>query len=275
MNGVTHPMKKAPKANARKRGKKLLKRLITFVVVLAILGGVGLYLYDSMLKAPVTTYDSYTASMGSISNSLSFSGSLQAVNNQTCTAAAATSVRTIYVEEGQQVKKGDRLIRLANGESFTADFDGTVNQVFVEKDDDVAPGAQLVQVADFDHLKVSVRVDEYDIGQVYVGQSCTITCTSTEKVYISSIASINYISASQGNVAYYTTTAYVDVEPGVYPGMQVTITVTQQEALDVVILKADALSFDPMNNAFVLVKDENGAYATKSVEVGVSNGNYV
>ena len=155
------------------------------------------------------------------------------------------------------MKKGDKLMRLADGESFTADFDGTVNQVYVEKDDDVTAGTQLVQVADFTHMKVSVRVDEYDIGEVSVGQACTVTCTSTEKQYDSSISSINYISASMGNVAYYTTTAYVDVnaDDGVYPGMQVTISITQSEALDVVVLKEDALTFDRQNNAYVLVKN--------------------
>lgn len=124
-------------------------------------------------------------------------------------------------------------------------------------------------------MKVSVRVDEYDIGQVKVGQSCKVTCTSTEKQYDSTIASINYISASAGNVAYYTTTAYVNTDDGVYPGMQATITITQSEALDVNILKEDALTFDRKNNASVLVKDASGAYVTQSVEVGVSNGNYV
>ena len=268
-------MNKASGSNARRRSKKLVKRIITTLVVLLVLGGVGIYLYDSMQQAAVITYDSYTASVGSISNALAFSGSLQTVNSQTCTAVGNTSVRTVYVTEGQSVKKGDRLMRLANGESFTADFDGIVNQVYVEKDDDVTAGTQLVQVADFTHLKVSVRVDEYDIGEVAVGQSCTVTCTSTEKVYDSTIASINYISASAGNVAYYTTTAYVDVDEGVYPGMQVTISITQSEALDVVVLKEDALSFDAQNNPYVLVKDASGAYVEQTVEVGVSNGNYV
>ena len=81
----------------RRRGKKIVKRLITVLVILLVLGGVGLYLFDSLRQSAVTTYDSYTATIGSISNSLSFSGTMQLVNSQTCTATANTTVRTIYV----------------------------------------------------------------------------------------------------------------------------------------------------------------------------------
>ena len=76
-------------------------------------------------------------------------------------------------------------------------------------------------------------------------------------------------------MAYYTATAYVEVDEGVYPGMQVTISIPQEEAKDVVILKMDALSFDETNSAFVYMYDEAGVLAEVPVTVGVSNGNYV
>ena len=107
------------------------------------------------------------------------------------------------------------------------------------------------------------------------GSETESTATATEKTFQSSIADIDYISASTGNVAYYTATAYVDVDEGVYPGMQVTITIPQEEAKDVVVLKMDALSFDETNSAFVYMYDENQALVEVPVEVGVSNGNYV
>ena len=133
----------------------------------------------------------------------------------------------------------------------------------------------LVQIADFEHMQVSFRVDEYDIGDVSIGERVTVTATATEKEFVSKVETINYISSSQGNVAYYTATANVDVDGGVYPGMQVTVTIPQEEAVDVVVLKADALSFNLENQAFVYYKDENDALQQKNVEVGVSNGNYV
>ena len=141
--------------------------------------------------------------------------------------------------------------------------------------DSVIAGDTLVQIADFSHLRVTFRVDEYDIGDVAVGQACTVTVTALEKTYESSIAAIDYISASTGNVAYYTATAYVDVNGDALPGMQVTVTIPQEEAKDVVILKVDALSFDSTNQAFVWMKNDAGELEQVNVTTGVSNGNYI
>ena len=265
---------KKEKKNGRKR-KRIVRRIIVWLIVLILLAGAGFYFLTKMHDKYTVTYDEYTASRGTISNSLSFSGSLALRDSATSTASSNATVRNIYVANGDEVKKGDKLVRLSNGTTYTADFDGRVNTVSVEKDDDVAPGDVLVQIADFEHMQVSFRIDEYDIGDVQVGDRCTVTATATEKVFESSVETINYISSSTGNVAYYTATANVDVDGGVYPGMQVTVTVPQEEAVDVVVLKMDALSFTPANQAFVYKMKEDETLEEVPVEVGVSNGNYV
>ncbi len=258
-----------------KRRKRILRKILITLLILALLAGAGLYAYYALKQEYTVTYTGYTASTGSISNALSFSGSLNLIDNMTYTAGADGTVRTLYVQAGDDVQEGDKLLRLSNGETVKATFNGRVNSVKVSEGDEVSAGASLVQVADFSHMKVSIRVDEYDIADVRVGQNCTVTATATEKTFQSNIADIDYISASTGNVAYYTATAYVDVDEGVYPGMQVTITIPQEEAKDVVVLKMDALSFDETNSAFVYMYDENQALVEVPVEVGVSNGNYV
>ena len=255
--------------------KRRLRKFIFMLILLLLIAAAGWYAYNSLKAEYTVTYDSYTATTGSISNALSFSGNLSLVNSASYAAESGSTVRTLYVAAGDAVQEGDRLVRLANGETVSAEFDGRVNTVSVEQGDSVVQGDALVQVADFAHMKVSFRVDEYDISDVAVGQACAITVTSLEKSFESSIAAIDYISASNGNVAYYTATAYVDVDDGVLPGMQVTITIPQQEATDVVILKVDALSFDATNQAYVWMKDDAGELAQVYVTTGVSNGNYI
>ena len=76
-------------------------------------------------------------------------------------------------------------------------------------------------------------------------------------------------------MSYYTATAYVDVDDGVYPGMQVTVSIPQEQAENVVILKEAALSFDAANSAYVWMYNDAGELERVDVEVGVSNGNYV
>lgn len=265
----------AKAAGKSKKSRHLVRKILLTLILILILGLGGLYAYDRLRQEYTVTYDGYTATVGTLSNSLSFSGSLQLIDSKTYTASSASSVRALYVAEGQAVKKGDKLITLANGRSYTADFDGKVNVINYHEGDSVSSGAELLQIADFDHMKVSIRVDEYDISDVSVGENCRITTTATDQVYESTIASINYISSSTGSVAYYTATAYVDVQPGIYPGMQVTVTVPQEEASNVVILKMDALSFDETNRAFVYQMGEGEEMIPVYVETGVSNGNYV
>lgn len=261
--------------SGKPRKRKLARRIILIVLLLALVGGIGWYAYNALKREYTTTYDTYTATTGSISNALSFSGNLSLIESASYTAASSSTVKTVYAPAGTVVKEGDRLLRLANGETVTADFDGRVNVLDLAEGDSVAVGDTLVQVADFTHLRVTFRVDEYDISDVAVGQACTVTVTSLEKEYQSSIAAIDYISASTGNVAYYTATAYVDVDGDALPGMQVTVTIPQEEAKDVVILKVDALSFDGSNQAFVYMKNDAGELAQVNVTTGVSNGNYI
>ncbi|MBQ8109583.1 MAG: HlyD family efflux transporter periplasmic adaptor subunit [Clostridia bacterium] len=262
------------KQSGKARGRRLRKMILLLIPALLIAGGLW-YAYSALRLEYTVTYDTYAATTGSISNALSFSGNLSLVDSAAYTASASGTVRTLYVAPGDEVREGDRLLRLASGETVSAGFDGRVNTVSVEEGDAVSQGDSLVQIADFDHMKVSFRVDEYDIGQVRVGQACTVTVTALERQFASSVAAIDYISSSSGNVAYYTATAYVDVDGGVLPGMQVTVTIPQQEAVDVVILKVDALSFDNANQAYVWMKDDAGELTQVFVNTGVSNGNYI
>lgn len=263
------------KVKPKRRKRHIIRKLILALLILAILGAGGLYLYSSLQAKYTVTYQPYTASIGTISNSLSFNGTLQAVNSRSYSANNSGTVRAVYVSAGDQVSKGDKLIRLSTGQTVEADFDGEVNVMNYAVGDAVSAGDVLCQVVDFKHMKTSIRVDEYDINSIKVGDAIRVTTTATEKLFNSSIAAINHTSSSSGSVAYYTATAYVDVGEGVYPGMQVTVTLPQEEASNVVVLKMTAISFDEENRAFVYTQDAKGEMQKTFITTGVSNGSYV
>ena len=270
---------KTDKSKKKKRGRKrrTVRRIIWILVILAVLAAGG-YVAMSRLKADYTvTYDPYTAVRGTISNSLSFTGTMQLIDSATYTASADAKVREIYVSAGDSVKDGDRLIRLSNGETIEAEFDGKVNTIEVEKGDEVLAGDTLITVADFDHMKVSVRVGESNISEVYTGQRCNVSVSSAGAEFTSVIDKIDYVSYTGNNVAYYTTTVNVDTSEtdNIYPGMQATVTIPLEEAKDVIVLKMDALSTARDNTAFVYKQAEDGTMESSEVTVGVSNGNYV
>ena len=272
----SEPAGKEPKKK-RKGRKKLIRRIIWIAVLLVILGGAGFVIYNKLQSDYTITYDPYTASIGSISNSLSFSGTMQLVNSETYTASSDAKVREVYAKVGDKVSSGDKLIRLSTGDTLVAEFDGTVMAMECAKGDEVKSGDTLATVADFDHMKVSVRVGESDISSVHVGQSCRVAVSSAQANFDATIDKIDYVSYSGNNVAYYTTTVNVDTSKTeqIYPGMQATVTVPLEEAANVVVLKMDALSTARDNSAYVYKEAEDGTMTQTPVTVGVSNGNYV
>ena len=271
------PEKKPEKKKKKGRKRRIIKRIIWLIVILAILGGIGYVVYNKLRADYKVTYDPYTATTGSISNSLSFTGSMQLINSATYTASAETKVREIYVSVGDKVKQGAKLLRLSDGTSIEAEFDGTVSAINVAKDDEVKAEDSLITVADFDKMKVSVRVGESNISSVSVGQDCKVTVSSAGASFDAKIDEINYAEYTGNNVAYYTATVYVDTSAtdNIWPGMQATVTVTLDEATDVTMLKNDALSTARDNTAFVYKENANGEMEQVEVTVGVSNGNYV
>lgn len=272
--------KKTEKQAVRKkkgRKRRVVRRVIWTVVILAVLGVAGWSVYSRLRADYKITYDPYTATTGSISNSLSFTGSMQLVSSASYAADADTKVREVYVAAGDSVKEGAKLMRLANGTLLTAEFDGTVSVVNAGKGDSVKAEDVLVTVADFDHMKVSVRVGESNISEVSVGQPCKVTVSSANVTLDSTIAAIDYSTYTGNNVAYYTATVYADTSAAdnLWPGMQATVTVVKEEAENVTVLKMEALSTARDNTAFVYKENEKGEMEQTPVTVGVSNGNYV
>jgi len=262
-------------AKQRKR-KRLIRRILFWIIFLAALAAAARFILWPKLTAGATiTYDKYTARVGTITNALTFSGSVSVKNNETHTAEGAATVRQIFVTEEQPVRKDDKLMRLSDGTNIKASFDGQVNAISVEVGDEVGMGENLIQIVDFNNMTVSLRVDEYDISSVSVGQKCNVTVTAIGETFPSTISHINRVSSSMGNTAYYTVTAELTVSENVLPGMQATVSIPQEEALNSVLLRQDALSFESNNSAYVLMYDENKELQHVPVELGISNDSYV
>lgn len=265
------------KTKKRKKNKRRIRRLIVLAVLLVLIGGIGFLVVRKLRRDYTVTYDAYTTAIGTISNSLSYSGSLQLINSTTYTAEESAKVREVYVAAGDHVEKGDKLMRLSNGTTLTAEFGGTVNKVGAEKGDEVKKDSTLVQVVDFGNMQVSFRIGESDISEVAVGQSVRVTVASADATFESKVKSIDYASYSGNSVAYYSAVVEVDTSgtADIYPGMQATVTIPKEEVKDVVILKMDAVSTARDNSAFVYLQAEDGTMTEQPVTVGVSNGNYV
>ncbi len=261
----------------RKRRRRLVRKLIVWTLLLAVLGIAGWILRNKLRSDYRVVYDEYPASVGTISNALNYSGAVQLIDSKNYTAPSATKVQQVFVARNEKVSKGDKLIRLRDGTTLTADFEGTVSTLAVQAGDEVGAGDTLLKLVDYDHMRISIRISAADIGEVTEGTACRVTVPLAGVTLRSRIGEIDFSTYSGNNTVYYTSTVDVDLSgaEGVKPGMPATVTVTREEAADVVVLSVNAISTAPDNTAFVYKEAEDGTMVPCPVTLGVSNGNYV
>lgn len=198
---------------------------------------------------------------------------VHAKRSQTITAQAADTVRSVYVVQNQQVRKGDRLYRTDGGETVKAEIDGEVTGLYIHEGDVIAAGAKTAEIIDLENLEVQLSVDEYDVGAMTKGKAAEVTVLAQGGAYDGVVTALDKNGTASGDLSYYT--AYVDLEKteGVYPGMQVSAKVLRSHAENAVLLKMDAVQFDEYNKPYVLVRRKAGEEPVHTpVTVGASDG---
>lgn len=204
----------------------------------------------------------------------SFEGSLVPVTDEVQTAKEALKVKEVYVAEGDAVTEGDVLLRGTDGTRIHAAHSGTVETLFAEADDALQPGSQLCRIVDYDHLQVSVSVDEYDISALAEGKEGTVYLNALDMTVPGRVTDIAREATRQGGVSFYEVKFGVDALPGVRSGMSVEVQVLNRQSLGAVSLPLTAISYDEYNKPYVLVK--NGEeYAVREITLGVSDGTNV
>lgn len=259
----------------KKKRRRLLRKLAVRLAILGVLVFLGVLTWNKLRADYRVEYNAATATVGSITNALSYSGNLQLIDSKTYTAAADGKVREVYVERNQKVTAGTKLMRVG-ATVYTADFDGTVDAVSVAAGDEVGAGDTLLKLVDYDHMRVNIRISAANIHEVEEGTDCRVTVSWAGAAVNAKIGVIDFSTYSGNNTVYYSSTVDVDLTgvEGVKPGMIATVTVTKEEAADAVILKADAISTAPDNTAFVYKQQADGSMAASPVTLGVSNGSY-
>ena len=245
-----------------KKKKKWIKWVVILVIVAAVIG----WFMMVSRKTQDVAYTDVQATLGSIETYYNFDGLVKAKRVQTITAAQSDKVRTVYVTQNQQVKKGERLYRLEGGETVEADIAGEVTGLYVEQ-------GGVVTAGDMSSLEIELNVDEYDVAAVVPGQAVQVNVLAPDVSFTGSVTALNKNGTASGDLSYYTATVAFDAVENVYPGMQVSAKVLKEQAENAVLIRQDAVQFDDYNKPYVLVRGADGkSVEHKSVTVGVSDG---
>lgn len=249
------------------------KKWIKWAILLAAAAAAAVWLGLMGGKGDAAAYNETVVQLGSLTTYYHFDGVVHAKHSQTITAQAADTVRSVYVVQNQQVRKGDRLYRTDGGETVKAEIDGEVTGLYIHEGDVIAAGAKTAEIIDLENLEVQLSVDEYDVGAMTKGKAAEVTVLAQGGAYDGVVTALDKNGTASGDLSYYT--AYVDLEKteGVYPGMQVSAKVLRSHAENAVLLKMDAIQFDEYNKPYVLVRRKAGEEPVHTpVTVGASDG---
>lgn len=252
--------------------KRFIRIVLSLTLLAAVIGALYIYLLTMLESQKVQSYDAYVVKRGSVSTTKSFSATISVSSSETHkNTTHATSIREIYVTNGQAVRKGDKLMLLDNGELLKAGLDGIVTEMRFDTTDWLWNNVNLIQISDLTNLTVSLSVDEYDVRNVSAGQTCLVTIVPTGEVFETKISHVDRVSSSSGQVAFYTVTADLTVPESVLPGMTASVTIPSDCAEDTLVLDMAALAFDEEKQPYVL-REEGEEYIRVSVTTGLSDG---
>ena len=197
---------KKPKRTKKPR-KKLVRRIITFVIIIAVvLAGLRFVRQrrQNAVVDPAAMYTYEAAANRDISSSLDGSGTLQPANAYTVATLVSGEILSAGFEEGDIVAKGDVLYEIDSSDSstsiersesslnasqrnynkklesrsdltITAPISGVITGLNVSVGDTVGTQGGVVTIEDISTLELTEYYSEEYRSQIYVGMSATVS----------------------------------------------------------------------------------------------------
>ena len=254
---------------------KKKKKWLKWIIILAIAAVFAAWLMMFSKGTQSAVYTDVQAVTGDLETYYNFDGLVKAKRTQTITSAQAGTVRTVYVRQNEQVKKGAKLYRLDDGETVQADMAGEVTGLYIEEGSVVSAGETTAQIIDMNSLEVELKVDEYDVAAVTPGMPVQISVLATGGQFTGSVTALDKNGTASGDLSYYTAAVVLESGEGVYPGMQISAKILREKAEYAVLLRQDAIQFDEYNKPYVYMRGADGKEVVQvGVSVGASDGIY-
>lgn len=115
---------------------------------------------------------------GSLVEAVYALGTVKPVDSFILKFGIAASIREIFVEEGQTVKKGDSLLINDSGITFRAPFSGTITKLNVAKNETAMPGIPILEIQNLREVFISVSLDQESALRVKPGQNAQLSFES-------------------------------------------------------------------------------------------------
>ena len=156
-----------------------------------------------------------------------------------------------------------------------AEIGGEVSDINVEENDSVISGTEIMDVINYDRLIVKIKVDEFDLAAVTVGEKAAVTVTALNKEVDGTVSDISKKAEVVNGVSYFSAEVALAPNEALKVGLSTEIKIHDQNAENTVTVSMNALHFNENNEPYVLVRDPDGKAVSKTVTVGMNDGRYV
>ncbi len=198
----------------------------------------------------VSVYDGQSVVAGQLLATLKNTASQS--TQQTTSASRALGI--LDAEIGVDVAES-----MLSNYSIASPVDGTVLSINAKVGDNVTPGCDtpLMVVADMSRMKLVIKVDELDVGNMEEGQEVIVTAkTLPDETFY---GEVTYV-AGEGNIDENGVTTFdveitVDDTEDLKAGMNVTAKIILESASNALTIPEDALHNPDGKHAYVLVKN--------------------
>ncbi len=175
-----------------------------------------------------------------------------------------TSIQKLFVQEGDQVKKGDRLILLSGGTFFTAPFSGTVTFIAFREGENIFPQVPVLRVENYDHLYIEVLLEQQAALRVHANQNVKVLFESIRgKTYTGTVRSI--FPRSDEFIAQ------IEIEslpPEILPGMTADVSIEIGRKAKALLVPLSAIQ-----SGRILI-ERDGERQTRELEIGAVDGQW-
>jgi multidrug efflux pump subunit AcrA (membrane-fusion protein) len=247
------------------------------IVIWSIVGLFIILLVSSILftQKGNADYEEEEVEKGNITTYYSFSGAVEAKSRQNVISMKEMHVEEVLVKVGDQVKKGDVLLVNSDREEIRAEIDGEVSKVNIKSNSHALKGSQLIDIINYSDLFVNIKVDEYDLKYVKVGQKVNVTINSLDKNVNGEIYAISKEATNENGISYFTAMVNFEKDEAIRIGMSAETRILKQNKTDVNTVSMKALQFDSKNKPYILLASKKGEPIKRYVDTGINNGTII
>lgn len=235
------------------------KYLLTIPAVVVI--GLVLFKWNQSKQSTVLV----KPKMGPIKEVIYGLGTVESYHKFNFKPGVGKTLNELYVQEGQKVNKGTKLLRFEDGPTVVSPFEGTVLSIPYNMGENVFADRTVISVQDLEHLYIESHLDQVASLRVKKGMKAKISFENLRNEIIEGEVLTMY--PSQGQFI-----AKVEVQKfpkEILPGMTADVAIEVAQKDNALIIPVKAIN----NKSIMLIR--NGEKVKHEVKLGVMDQEWV